>query len=425
VSKTPGVLLAVGLVLMICGCSADRVPETMALPDLEGADVAVAAALREAHAVTSDSPGDAEAWVSFADLLAAHGYRLEAATAYRLASVRAPTEPRWIYLEAQARRGLDLDAAIAGYERVVRMVPDNPVPRIRLARAYLTTGRIDEAAAQLSGLSTNDPWVAAALAVIAENRGDIEAAIEASERALQAEPGMIGVRRSLAGLYRRMGEAERGRQLLADTPSVGEPVMPDPWLVRPIEALGALALAEQGAELEDRGELDAAVDRYRDALTQQPDRHEVWIRLARALSASGREEEALDSWRQAVRLRPRDAEVLAGLGRSLLRTGSPQEARPFLEQAVMESEAAPAGVWMDLGLARAEAGAAKEAIEALQRASDLASDDAEIHYNLGIVLAQTGDFSAAQYALERALKLDPNDLQTTAALRAVRERLPR
>ncbi len=396
----------------------------MALPDLEGADAAVAAALREAHAATAKTPGDETTWAAFADLLAAHGYRYEAATAYRFASLRAPDDPRWIYLEAQAWRGLDLDAAIEGYERVVRKVPENPIPRIRLARAYLTTGRIEEAATQLDGLPSDDPWVASALAVIAESRGDNEAAIEASERALLAEPGMIAVRRSLAGLYRRRGEAERGRRLLAETPSVAEPVMPDPWLVRPIEALGALALAEQGAEREDQGDLEGAVEKYRAALKQQPGRHEVWIRLARALSAASRNEEAHVCWREAARLRPRDTEVLASWGRSLLRAGSEAEARRVLERAVTESGTVPAGVWMDLGLVRAQTGAAKGAIEALKTAVELAPDDAEIHYNLGIVLAQSGDFQGAQHALERALKLDPNDQQTAAALRAAGERLP-
>jgi tetratricopeptide (TPR) repeat protein len=65
------------------------------------------------------------------------------------------------------------------------------------------------------------------------------------------------------------------------------------------------------------------------------------------------------------------------------------------------------GPWLDLGLARRKAGNAAGAVEALERASELAPTSAIAATELGVALRGNGDFAAARAAYERAIAIDP------------------
>jgi arylsulfatase A-like enzyme len=139
------------------------------------------------------------------------------------------------------------------------------------------------------------------------------------------------------------------------TATAGPPAPPP---ARP-DTLRALLQSEIGACRRQRGEADAAIAAYREAVAARPDDSEDRLALADLLAEAGRPDEAIDELRAALARSPGEALLLAGLGRALLAEGQAEAAERQLLDAL---RAAPwlLSPWLDLG----------RAYEALHRPAD-------------------------------------------------------
>jgi protein O-GlcNAc transferase len=199
--------------------------------------------------------------------------------------------------------------------------------------------------------------------------------------------------------------------------------------------------------LERTGKAADAIEEYRAAEQLDPKNYEILFALGRALLGSGRAADAEPRFREALAQRPESAPARLGLAESLLSErnleSASKEFAGYLRQQPQDREARVehATVLADLNrfdealaeLDRRDAGGAAslgsarlraeiylrqkqwpQAAVALQKALQLAPQDAELHARLGRVWLEKRDFPGAERELRQAFELDP---KSTDALR--------
>jgi tetratricopeptide (TPR) repeat protein len=167
---------------------------------------------------------------------------------------------------------------------------------------------------------------------------------------------------------------------------------------------------------------------------------EIWVTLASAYLATGRQPDAMAALGKAVELNPRRADASSYLGVQLMDAGRPDQALPYLEAAaaagggpgltyaLLSLAYAQLGRQVDAGRVAADAvgragndptafvalgrtmlllGHAAEAISYFGEGVRLAPTDPEAVTRLGIARAAMGDQAAAADLFRRALQLQP------------------
>jgi Flp pilus assembly protein TadD len=129
---------------------------------------------------------------------------------------------------------------------------------------------------------------------------------------------------------------------------------------------------EQGIAQERAGQLEDAIESYRQALLVGGPSPQVVFDLASALAALGKPLQAIERYRQVVELDPKHVDA-----------------------------------WNNLGILLAETADPHAAVESLHHALRLNPDDPKLHYNLADVLEDLGDKAAAARHWRAYLKLDP------------------
>ncbi len=170
-----------------------------------------------------------------------------------------------------------------------------------------------------------------------------------------------------------------------------------------------------GVALGARGEHDAALEHYREAVRIKPNYADAHDNLGSVLRSEGRTDEAIAEYRLAVRygnavgggLRSHLAEVHHHLGLLLFERGELDEAIEHLTEAI-RLEPQFAGAYFNLGNVYRALGRIDEAADAYRRALRIAPDDVEAHANLGAMLAERDRLEEAVAELETALRYDPH-----------------
>jgi len=188
----------------------------------------------------------------------------------------------------------------------------------------------------------------------------------------------------------REGRLEEAEELYREL------VEEDPTSVRALNNLGIL--------LDEMGDPEEAVAQLRAAQRIEPQNQEIRGNLGAALGALGRYAEAEEELRTAFRMDPTNLEIRANLGILLFRRG-------LYEQAVAELAVVCAGK-PDDGLSlfyRGEAlnrlGRVDEAIEALERVTELIPGNPRAYYTLGVLFDKKNvpDRASAMYRKAREL----------------------
>ncbi|HYM79117.1 MAG TPA: tetratricopeptide repeat protein [Candidatus Dormibacteraeota bacterium] len=139
---------------------------------------------------------------------------------------------------------------------------------------------------------------------------------------------------------------------------------------------------------------------------------DAWYYLGRACYANGRLGEARKAFERLLDLAPHDVRAENNLGLILETEGQPAAAIEAYRRAIKWQEQnlyQSAQPYVNLGNLLMEQGRAQEALTPLQRAIELAPDDAYCHVKLGVYYRKAGQLEGAQRELVRAAQLAPSN----------------
>jgi tetratricopeptide (TPR) repeat protein len=204
---------------------------------------------------------------------------------------------------------------------------------LEMAKAFMGQGRVDEAIASLEQLHRLHPDRADVLNNLGTayiQRGRLDAALRCFSEAAERSPDDGATQFNLALAHRHLGEKDPGD---AAANHFDEALRHADRAVA-LNPAHAQAHGLRGALLARRGDLDAAMQAYREAETADP-RSPWWAyRMAELLLQRGRTEEAIDRLQALTVRAPMFDEGFYMLGRALLQVRRLREAEAALRRAV-------------------------------------------------------------------------------------------
>jgi tetratricopeptide (TPR) repeat protein len=408
-----------------------------------------AGAEREYRRALGLRPAFGAARVALAALLLRRGAVDEAMAVIRPATSSGGNEDRGRALvvlgRAQLAAGRPAEAE-RSFAQAIERAPALVELRVRIARAWLSTGKREDAARAVealrraSALAPDVPQVYSALGRALEATDDVAGAREAYERALRLDPDYRYARRRLLriALDSRDYRAARmhAERLLADAPEVAEHhflaglVASRDGRLDEARAQYRDAIAKEGGRYPEAwfnlgrlekhaGELDAAIADYRKALEIRPDYIEAMNNIGLAYAAAGRQADAEAAYRSALALDPRYAAGWLNLGELLSGAGRFDEAVAALGQAIVSRDGDYPAAQLDLGVAQGRAGRTEAAISVYRAIIERHPSYAAAWSNLGLVLEDAGRGQEAMDAYRQAFGVDEERLDALKHLAAL------
>jgi len=286
-----------------------------------------------------------------------------------------------------------LGEASGAFSAALSRSPDHAASLVGLARIAIALDRLDEAAALLDSAPEavrDEPRLLFYRGVVAESKGDADAAVVLYGRAAGRDPGFVAARfhlgRALGALGRNDEAARELERALAARPDA-----PD--------ILYALAIVEQ-----ERGRPGAAAAALGRAIGANPAFLDAYLTLADILVAEGRPDAAERVAERAAKLFPRAGAPLDKLAAIAVRAGEVRKAvRALVRQVEVEPENAIA--LRNLSTFAQAAGDLETAARAAERLVALAPGHWEGYHHLGSILEAAGRLERAKAALRRAVDL--------------------
>ena len=150
-----------------------------------------------------------------------------------------------------------------------------------------------------------------------------------------------------------------------------------------------------------------AINDYRRLLEQHPDDWVLRQQFSTLLESTGDLEGAIEQWREITDQLPHYSEGFFHLGRLFNRAKKYEQAEPALNSALaLRPEFARAA--NSLGIALSHQDRFQESYDAFENAVRIKPEYAEAHYNWGLVLANQGDTRGAVNRYQAALSADPD-----------------
>jgi tetratricopeptide (TPR) repeat protein len=304
-----------------------------------------------------------------------------------------------------------VDAALVLYQELLRNKPDASFLYVEVGDMLAKAGRFSDALPYFIAATNKDPLSFDALLGQAVARDALAHNVEARDlyvRALLVRPGDRRARFNLGRVqYERgeLGDAEATYQdLLARHPG--------DWKAH--NNLGLVLLK--------RGQPTSAMFEFRRGLKHKPDDPGLLYNLGRAHAARKQHKRALTYFEQAIAGWGAKDLAAGGLhfakGDSLFALERYADACLAYEKAV-ELDPDFTDAWLNLGAARANAGDASGAIEALEKALDHSPKQAEIHRMIALCYIEDDNLDAALTSLHRAAKLDGGSPETSSLITQV------
>jgi tetratricopeptide (TPR) repeat protein/MFS family permease len=162
-----------------------------------------------------------------------------------------------------------------------------------------------------------------------------------------------------------------------------------------------------GNLLNIKGRTDEAISQYQEAIRLKPDLAEAHNNLGFCLDNKGQTEKAISQFQEAIRLKPDLAEPHCGLGADYNRKGQIDAAIYQFQEAIrLKPDFTDARC--GLGAALAMKGQTDAALVQFQEALRSQPDSAEAHNNLGAILARKGQLDIAIYHFQEAVRRKPD-----------------
>ena len=367
-----------------------------------GFDAAQAPRIAEAQDRLRAAPDDPEAYVALASAFLREArssgptHRAYARDVVEVGLARTGDGPRLRLLSAM----LLLDdhrfaQVITVATALAADLPADPTPRLLIGDASLELGRYTEAATAYEAAIDLRPDLRSynRIGYMRWLYGDFDGAVEALEFALDAgsarDPeSMAWCFTDLGAMYLRRGGTDSAEKAAS----------------RALELVPgyAPALALKGRALSERGEQVQARELLAQAAERAPSAESVlWVvELDRAL---GKDVEAAAGRADALAMAEHDPRPVAHF---LARHGELPERALALAEHELEARQ-NVWSWDTLALAAARTGDLERAREALQEASSLGTEDAELMVHAALVDLLAGDRDGARRQLERAIAARP------------------
>lgn len=155
----------------------------------------------------------------------------------------------------------------------------------------------------------------------------------------------------------------------------------------------AQSLVDQGKELYKNDQDEQAVEKFKQAINQDPDNAEAHVRLGMSYAALGNKDEAEVEYKKSVELFKKKIQNDPKDGDAFFLSG---EAHTFLHQD-------------------------EDATRAYRQATKLKPEDEEAWYRLGMAETRLAQYPEAISAFQKALELDPNDSRASDGLENAQE----
>jgi tetratricopeptide (TPR) repeat protein len=420
-----------------------------------------AVALQHLERARACDPGDPAVSFGIGFCLERLGRMAEARAAYAQAIEQCP-QLRNAYerLAAIAIRDGDWAGAIAQYERLADMEPDDLDVLLTLGNLYLQAERPEEAIEQYQQALFVEPETEAPPFESEElvDEGRLRDAITALEKLIRKYPGVAPFHVQLGDLYVRAGQdlkaIEQYRLALEAQPSFLEATVKlGTQHMRQGRLVDAAITFNRAVELNDRlitafvglGVAQHACGRHRESLATfdlaaslEPsttllfsESARLQLQLEQRQRVGGRAdasaeddsapphdrliEEALRRHEQALAQTPGHADLHYRYGLLLRQVGRLSEAIEAFRRAVAINPHYSKAL-VKLAICLKEAGQIDEAIETFTRALRLNDKFVDVHYQLGLLFAQRAQFELAVEQFERAIAGNERNLAFRANL---------
>ena len=297
----------------------------------------------------------------------------------------------------------DFDGAIAAYERLLQLAPNNVEARVARAGLQIDRNRLDDAAtdvAEILRAFPRDPRGAYLKALIAARRGDAVTVQESLKSIVNlldpVPPDVIGTNRQILFLHGlahfSLGNQEKAVTLLAE------------YLRRyPGDPGAAKLLAGLYLQKGDSNKVINLLEPMRVKGLQDP---KLFSLLAAAYMAERRYQQASRLLEDAVKLSGGAADLRAELGFSLIGEGRSDLGLDYLQQSFASD---PKQVRTGIALATLlmRRGQADKALAVATSLEKSRPDDVAVLNLLGGIKGASGDLPGARQAYERILKQAP------------------
>lgn len=306
-----------------------------------------------------------------------------------------------------------VDAAIEKYQKALALHPES-FTYDDLGLALLRQGKTDaaysafEKALQLQPDHASDDYAIALCGVgdMHLDKGEIVAAIQSYQKALQVEPALPIVWLSLGSAYVRQGDfahAEHAYQKALQYTSL------DVDKMHIYNNLGHVFMSE--------GRVNDAISAFQDSLGLSAAQPEIQVELGKCLLQAQQPEQAAVAFQNALNLQPNDADADAGLGMVSETVGSDSDAVMYYRNALL---AAPDSVIALNNLAWLLATDSNPALRNGSEAVSLAKSACDLtHYQqvrligtLAAAYAEAGRFEDAIATAQKAIALAQQNGET-------------
>lgn len=311
----------------------------------------------------------------------------------------------------------DANGAIVAFEHANSLHPLPDPDVVRLAELYANAGAVSPGLAHLRRIKSDSPSYGSAqelIAIIAYQRGDLDAGADAFARAIGAGTDSWELHASRAAAHHARGDTDAAARHYRDALARGAPGVVRLNLARIELAAGDRAAAESDLDAllasERIGEVASHARRLRFGL-REPE-------LERALEQAGQRalsgdaavlDAARATFERAIAIEPYLWEAHFGLGIVARQRGDAAAARSAFT-TVLELWPDQPDALHELGVALLMGGDdANAALRALDRAASLRPTDPAYLADAGFAHLRAGNLDSARRYLERASGIDAND----------------
>ena len=185
-----------------------------------------------------------------------------------------------------------------------------------------------------------------------------------------------------------------------------QPAIPDETMLDTSAIRKALFLTKQGSQLSESGDMEGAIDLYREALAVWPNLSQAWISLGQAYLTMGRYDQAQLALEKAVEQDPSNVAILNDLGTTHLHQGDLDHAEEYFLASV-EISADYAAAYYNLAQCQLNRRSNDQARAYLDLFLRKQPDDARALKELAYLDALTGHYESALKNLNRAISSSP------------------